>query len=103
MTDPDFRACAAAGVGVLQRWYDQSTGQWTSAGWWNAANALKAPNPSSGGPCSAGPDAASTSRTPLWLSPHWSPTAPPRGNHTPASPPGPHDPSSIVHLLVRAC
>src|SRR5580693_1394343 len=42
MTDPDFRACAAAGLGVLQRWYDQSTGQWTSTGWWNAANALTA-------------------------------------------------------------
>jgi predicted alpha-1,6-mannanase (GH76 family) len=42
MTEPDFRACAAAGVGVLQRWYDQSTGQWTSTGWWNAANALTA-------------------------------------------------------------
>ena len=42
MTDPDFRVCAAAGVGVLQRWYDQSTGQWTSTGWWNAANALTA-------------------------------------------------------------
>ena len=42
MTDPDFRACAAAGAGVLQRWYDSSTGQWTSTGWWNAANALTA-------------------------------------------------------------
>jgi len=42
MTDPDFRACAASGLGVLQRWYDQSTGQWTSTGWWNAANALTA-------------------------------------------------------------
>ena len=42
MTDPDFHVCAAAGAGALQRWYDQSTGQWTSTGWWNAANALTA-------------------------------------------------------------
>jgi predicted alpha-1,6-mannanase (GH76 family) len=42
MADPDFRACAAAGVGALQRWYDQSAGQWTSTGWWNSANALTA-------------------------------------------------------------
>ena len=42
MADPDFRVCAAAGVGAFQRWYDQSTGQWTSTGWWNAANALTA-------------------------------------------------------------
>jgi predicted alpha-1,6-mannanase (GH76 family) len=42
MTDPDFGVCAAAGAGALQRWYDQSTGQWTSTGWWNAANALTA-------------------------------------------------------------
>jgi predicted alpha-1,6-mannanase (GH76 family) len=42
MTDPDFRAYAAAALGALQRWYDSSTGQWTSTGWWNAANALTA-------------------------------------------------------------
>jgi predicted alpha-1,6-mannanase (GH76 family) len=42
MTDPDFHVCAAAGAGTLQRWYDQSTGLWTSTGWWNAANALTA-------------------------------------------------------------
>jgi predicted alpha-1,6-mannanase (GH76 family) len=42
MADPDFPLCAAAGAGALQRWYDQSTGQWTSTGWWNAANALTA-------------------------------------------------------------
>jgi predicted alpha-1,6-mannanase (GH76 family) len=42
MADPDFRACAGDGVSALQRWYDQSTGQWTSTGWWNAANALTA-------------------------------------------------------------
>src|SRR5699024_11205967 len=42
MTDPDFRACAAAGVGALQRGYDQSADQWTRTGWWRAANALTA-------------------------------------------------------------
>jgi predicted alpha-1,6-mannanase (GH76 family) len=42
VADPDFHACASAGAGALQRWYDPSTGQWTSTGWWNAANALTA-------------------------------------------------------------
>jgi predicted alpha-1,6-mannanase (GH76 family) len=42
VADPDFLPCATAGTGALQRWYDQSTGQWTSTGWWNAANALTA-------------------------------------------------------------
>jgi len=42
MADPDFSRYAAAGAGALQRWYDQSTGQWRSTGWWNAANALTA-------------------------------------------------------------
>jgi predicted alpha-1,6-mannanase (GH76 family) len=42
MTDPDYRAWAAAGINALQRWYDPSTGQWRSTSWWNAANALTA-------------------------------------------------------------
>jgi predicted alpha-1,6-mannanase (GH76 family) len=42
MGEPDFRRCAAAGVGALQRWYVRSTGQWKSTGWWNSANALTA-------------------------------------------------------------
>jgi predicted alpha-1,6-mannanase (GH76 family) len=37
-----YRACAAAGARVLQRWYNRSTGLWDTAGWWNAANALNA-------------------------------------------------------------
>lgn len=57
-------------------------------------------DPSSGGPCSAGKDAANTSRKPLSPSPRWSPTAPPHGDHTPASPPGQHEPTPIVYLLV---
>jgi predicted alpha-1,6-mannanase (GH76 family) len=39
---PDYRAAAAAGIRVLQRWYSPATGQWTTTGWWNAANALTA-------------------------------------------------------------
>ncbi len=42
MAEPDFRACAAAGIGALQRWYVPSTGLWKGTGWWNAANALTA-------------------------------------------------------------
>jgi predicted alpha-1,6-mannanase (GH76 family) len=40
--DLDYRACAAAGVATLQRWYSPLTGQWQTTGWWNAANALTA-------------------------------------------------------------
>jgi predicted alpha-1,6-mannanase (GH76 family) len=39
---PDYRAGAAAGVGVLQGWYSPRTGLWKSTGWWNSANALTA-------------------------------------------------------------
>ena len=39
---PDYRAAAAAGIRVLQRWYSPAAGQWTTTGWWNAANALTA-------------------------------------------------------------
>ena len=39
---PDYRARAASGAAVLQRWYRQRTGLWKSTGWWNAANALTA-------------------------------------------------------------
>jgi predicted alpha-1,6-mannanase (GH76 family) len=38
----EFRAYAAAGIAVLQRWYDPSAGLWKTTGWWNAANALNA-------------------------------------------------------------
>jgi predicted alpha-1,6-mannanase (GH76 family) len=34
------RSRAAAGMRALNRWYNRSTGQWDTAGWWNAANAL---------------------------------------------------------------
>jgi predicted alpha-1,6-mannanase (GH76 family) len=39
---PDYPAAAAAGIRALQRWYSPVTGQWTTTGWWNAANALTA-------------------------------------------------------------
>jgi predicted alpha-1,6-mannanase (GH76 family) len=39
---PDYRAAAAAGVRVLQRWYSPAIGLWETTGWWNAANALTA-------------------------------------------------------------
>ena len=42
MTEPDYRACAAAGISALQRWYVPRTGLWKGTGWWNAANALTA-------------------------------------------------------------
>ena len=40
MAEPDYRACAAAGMAALQRWYNPRTGLWRTTGWWNAANAL---------------------------------------------------------------
>ena len=39
---PDYHSAAAAGIGVLQRWYSRRTGLWKSTGWWNSANALTA-------------------------------------------------------------
>ena len=42
MTEPDYRICAKAGMGALQRWYDPSSGLWRGTGWWNCANALTA-------------------------------------------------------------
>ena len=42
MAEPDYTACAAAGITALQKWHDPSTGLWRSTGWWNAANALTA-------------------------------------------------------------
>ncbi len=42
MADPDYRTCAKAGIGALQRWYDPPSGLWRGTGWWNCANALTA-------------------------------------------------------------
>lgn len=41
-TQPEYSAYAAAAVAALQRWYCRWSGQWRTAGWWNAANALTA-------------------------------------------------------------
>jgi predicted alpha-1,6-mannanase (GH76 family) len=38
----DYRAAAAAGIGVLRGWYSRRTGLWRTAGWWNSANAVTA-------------------------------------------------------------
>jgi hypothetical protein len=67
-----------------------------------SASSMPSPSPSNGGHCSATSDAATISRKPPWPSPDLSPTAPPRGNHTPASPPGQHSLAPIVHLLVSS-
>ena len=40
MAEPDYRACAAAGLAALQRWYDPASGLWRGTGWWNSASAL---------------------------------------------------------------
>jgi predicted alpha-1,6-mannanase (GH76 family) len=40
--EPDYRACAAAGMAALQRWYRPRAGLWRTTGWWNSANALTA-------------------------------------------------------------
>lgn len=37
-----FRKEAAAAVRTLDRWYDDSSGQYRTAGWWNNANAMTA-------------------------------------------------------------
>ncbi len=42
MTQPDYRARAAAAIRALQRWYRPRTGQWKTTGGWNAAHALTA-------------------------------------------------------------
>ena len=42
MAQTGYRACAAAGIGALQRWYQPRSGRWRTTGWWNAANALTA-------------------------------------------------------------
>jgi len=42
MAEPDYRSYAKAGMAALHQWYNASTGQWKSTGWWNAANALTA-------------------------------------------------------------
>jgi predicted alpha-1,6-mannanase (GH76 family) len=42
VAEPDYRACAKAAIGTLQRWYDPATGLWRGAGWWNSASALTA-------------------------------------------------------------
>jgi DDE superfamily endonuclease len=68
-----------------------------------SASSTPSPNPSNGDPCNAGPGAASTSRKPRWLSPGWSPTAPPPADHRLVSRPGQHSrPQSCTYLLAAA-
>lgn len=42
MSDPNYRANAAAGITALQHWYNPSTGLWNGVQWWNSANPLTA-------------------------------------------------------------
>src|SRR5260370_23068089 len=65
-----------------------------------SASSTPTPSTSSGGPSRDISDAAKTSTKPTWPSPAWSPTAPPSGNHTPASTPGQHARTLIAHQVV---
>ena len=39
-TSPNYARHASIGIQALQQWYRQSTGLYSTSGWWNAANAI---------------------------------------------------------------
>jgi hypothetical protein len=75
---PPKKPCKDAPPEGTARWNSIATSSPPSG----SASSTPSPNPGSGGPCSAGSAGASTYRKPFGPSLDWSPTAPPRGNHT---------------------
>jgi hypothetical protein len=63
---------------------------------------MPSPSPSSGAPCSAGSDAATTTPRPTWPSPGWSLTGPPAADHPTHQPDlsDQHASAPIAHQVV---
>src|SRR5216684_3163211 len=66
-----------------------------------SASSTSSPSPGNGGPCSATPDAANTSKTQPSPSAGWYPTAARTGKDHQPDPPGHHVPPSIAHHVVN--
>jgi DDE superfamily endonuclease len=67
-----------------------------------SASSMPSPSPSSGAPCSAGSDAATTTPRPTWPSPGWSLTGPPAADHPTHQPDlsDQHASAPIAHQVV---